>query len=70
MFWSEKGWTIFEIWGYEQRVIANNGITTEDFDELCRAIGFDSKTTESIKLEFENMGLFVDSYEQQESYHR
>ena len=40
----------------------NNGITIEDFYELCQTIGFDEQTTELLKNGFKNKGLIIDSY--------
>ncbi len=54
----------------KQKVLDSNGITLEDFNQLCQTIGFDSKTTELIKTEFENKGLLIDSHEEKESHHR
>lgn len=48
----------------------NNGITIEDFYELCQTIGFDEQTTELLKNGFKNKGLIIDSYKIEESYHR
>ena len=54
----------------KKRIADNNGVTLGDFNELCKTIGFDSKTTELIKTEFENNGLLIDSYEEKEIHHR
>ena len=54
----------------KKKVLDNNGITLDDFNELCKTIGFDSKTTELIRAGFENQGKIVDSYEVKESHHR
>ncbi len=48
----------------KQRIADNNGITLDDFNELCKTIGFDAKTTELIRTEFENKGLLIDSLEE------
>lgn len=54
----------------KQKVLDSNGITLEDFNQLCQTIGSDSKTTELIKTEFENKGFLIDSHEEKESHHR
>ena len=54
----------------KKKVEDNNGISLEDFNELCKTIGFDYKTTELIMAGFENRGLIIDSYKDEESRHR
>ena len=54
----------------KKRIVDNNGITLDDFNELCKNIGFDSKTTELMRIAFESRGLIIDSYEEKESHHR
>ena len=53
----------------KKKVEDNNGISLEDFNELCKTIGFDSKTTELIMAGFESRGLIIDSYKDKESRH-
>ena len=53
-----------------KKVLDNNGITLDDFNELCKTIGFDSKTTELIRAGFESQGKIIDSYEVKETHHR
>ena len=53
----------------KQKIESSNGITLEDFNVLCKTIGFDSKTTELIRVEFESQGKIIDSYEARESHH-
>ena len=53
-----------------QRIMDNNGITLEDFNELCNIIGFDSEMAESIKIGFEKQGKILDSYKEQEAPQR
>ena len=45
-----------------QKINDNNGITHDDFDELCTMIGFDSDTTQLIRQGFESNGLIIDEY--------
>ena len=45
----------------KERIIDNKALTPEDFNELCKAVGFDSKTAELIRLEFESRGMIIDS---------
>ena len=47
----------------KQRIVDNNGVTLDDFNELCKTIGFDSKTAELIRTGFESRGKIIDSYE-------
>ena len=54
----------------KKRIADNNGITLEDFNELCKIIGFDPQTTELMRLGFDNNGLIIDSYKDEESLHR
>ena len=54
----------------KKKIADNNGITLDDFNELCKTIGFDSKTIELIRTGFESQGKIIDSYEEQESHHR
>ena len=54
----------------KQKVTDNNGITIKDFDELCKIIGFDSKTAELIRVGFERQGKIIDSYKDEEPRHR
>ena len=54
----------------KKKIVDNNGITLDDFNELCKTIGFDSKTIELIRAGFESQGKIIDSYEEQESHHR
>ncbi len=54
----------------KKRIADNNGITLDDFNELCKTIGFDSKTVELIRAEFESNGLLIDLNEEKESHHR
>ncbi len=54
----------------KKKVVDNNGISLEDFNKLCKTIGFDSKTTELIMAGFEKRGLIIDSYKDEESRHR
>ena len=51
----------------EQRIADNNGITLDDFDELCKTIGFDSETTELMRTKFKSRGLIIDSYKDEKS---
>ena len=44
----------------KKKVLDNNGITLYDFNELCKTIGFDSKTTELIRAGFESQGKIID----------
>ncbi len=63
----------FEIKKYnnlKQKITDNNGITIKDFDELCKTIGFDSKTAELIRAGFESQGKIIDSYKNEETRHR
>ena len=54
----------------KQKITDNNGITIKDFDELCKTIGFDSKTAELIRVGFESQGKLIDSYKDEEPRHR
>ena len=54
----------------KKKVTDNSGISLEDFNELCKTIGFDSKTTELIKAGFESKGLIIGSYKDEEYRHR
>ena len=63
-----KEYSKYEI--LSQQIADNNGITLDDFNELCKTIGFDSKTTELIRMEFESRELIVDSYKDEVSRHR
>ena len=54
----------------KKRIADNNGITLDDFNELCKTIGFDSKTTELIRMEFEIRRMITDSYKDEEVRHR
>ncbi len=54
----------------KKKVTDNNGITIKDFDELCKTIGFDSKTAELIRVGFESQGKIIDSYKDEEPRHR
>ena len=54
----------------KKKIADNNGITLDDFNELCKIIGFDSKTIELIRAGLESQGKIIDSYEEQESHHR
>lgn len=53
-----------------QQIADNNGITLDDFNELCKTIGFDSETTELIRAGFESQGNIIDSYKDEEPRHR
>lgn len=62
-----------EIQRYEnlkKKITDNNGIVLDDFNELCKIIGFDSKTTELIRMGFESQGKIINSYEEKEPHHR
>ena len=48
----------------KQKVLDSNGITLEDFNQLCQTIGFDLKTTELIRAGFESRGKIIDSYQE------
>ena len=54
----------------QKRISDNNGITIEDFYELCQTIGFDEQTIEVLKNGFKNKGLIIDSYKVEEPRHR
>ena len=54
----------------KKRIKDNNGITLENFYELCQSIGIDSEIIELIRLEFERKGLIIDSYMKEESYQK
>ena len=54
----------------KKRIKDNNGITLENFYELCQVIGIDSEIIELIRLEFERKGLIIDSYMKEESYQK
>ena len=54
----------------KKKVLDNNGIATDDFNELCKTIGFNSKTTELIRAGFESQGKIIASYEAKEIHHR
>ena len=54
----------------KKRIKDNNGITLEDFYELCQVIGIDSEFIELIRIEFERKGLIIDSYMKEESYQK
>ena len=53
-----------------QQIADNSGISLEDFNELCKTIGFDSETTELIRTGFESQGNIIDSYKDEEPRHR
>ena len=53
-----------------EKVSGNNGITIDDFYELCNIIGFDSKTTELLEFGFKSKGLIIDSYNDEKIHHR
>ena len=53
-----------------QRIKDNNGITLDDFNELCSTIGFDSNTIALMRAEFESKGLILDSYKDEKPRHR
>ena len=63
-----KEYSKYEI--LSQQIADSNGITLDDFNELCKTIGFDSKTTEFIRMKFENQKMIVDSYKDEVSRHR
>ena len=44
----------------KERISNNDGITLEDFNQLCQTIGFDSKTTDMIRMGFESQGKIID----------
>ena len=48
----------------KQKVLDSNGMSLEDFNQLCQTIGFDLKTTELIKAGFERRGKIIDSYQE------
>ena len=54
----------------KQRISSNNGISSDDFEFLCKIIGFDLETTKLIKQGYENNGLIIDSYQTEDSYHK
>lgn len=54
----------------KKKILDNNGITLEDFNQLCQTIGFDSKTTELMREGFESQEKIIDSYQDGESHHR
>lgn len=54
----------------EERISRSNGITQEDFDELCITIGIDAQTKGQIEQEFKNRGLMIESYIEEESKHK
>lgn len=51
----------------KKNIEENNGITIEDFNELCKTIDIDSNTTELIKNLFMHQGKIIDSYSKNES---
>lgn len=53
-----------------QQITDNSGISLEDFNELCKTIGFDSETTELIRTGFESQGNIIDSNKDEEPCHR
>lgn len=50
----------------KKKITNNNGITLEDFHELCKIMGADSKTVELMEMGFKNKGLIIDSYKDEE----
>ena len=54
----------------KQRISNNNVISYDDLYELCYEMGLDDKTTELMRLFFEQKGLAVPSYEEKGSFHR
>ena len=53
-----------------QKITDNNGITLDDFNDLCKTVGFDSKMTELVRIGFESQGKIIDSYQDEGSRHR
>ena len=53
-----------------QQIADNGGISLEDFNELCKTIGFNSKITELIRAGLESQGKIIASYEAKEIHHR
>lgn len=51
----------------KKNIEENNGITIDDFNELCKTIDIDSNTTELIKNLFMHQGKIIDSYSKNES---
>ena len=51
----------------KKNIEENNGITLDDFKELCKTIDIDSNTTELIKNLFMHQGKIIDSYSKNES---
>ena len=52
------------------KIADNNGITIDDFNELCKVIGIDSATTELIGMMFASKGLIVESYKAEDSHNK
>jgi hypothetical protein len=52
----------FEI--LKNNIQKSNGISLDDFMELCSIIGFDTQTTYIIKSLFETQGLIIEQYNQ------
>ena len=62
----EKSTQIKKYNDLRERITNSSGITPEDFNGLCETIGFDDKTTELMKLAFEQKGLIIDEYKSNE----
>lgn len=45
-----------------QNISNSNGITLNDFNDLCSRIGFDLETVNTIRNEFEQRQLIIDDY--------
>ena len=53
-----------------KRIRDSNGITADDFNELCHTMELDSKTTEILHNAFKIKGLIIDSYLENNSSQR
>ena len=61
-----KEYSKYEI--LKDKIIDNNGVSLEDFYELCKTIGFDDKATDSIKNAFVSNGLIIATYNNKDEY--
>ena len=53
-----------------KRIMESNGITADDFNELCQTMELDSKTAEILQYAFQSKGLIIDSYLENDSHQR
>ena len=52
---------------FKENVNNNNGVTLEDFEDICNTMGWDLQTIKIIQTEFERKGLIIDEYKEKEN---